>query len=322
MKSLYLLPLAALVIALSARLGTAAEPDAESAIADPRLLELQAAVEHNDGSLCHLDPVTLEHEEAHYGEGGDEAAAGHGAKLVDFFNWGFEPPTGQFDQAQLKRGFAVFTQACSACHGIKYVGYRHLREIGIPAAVLSPYMQAHYPDGVQDENFVRTVGLQDNWPANRNLVNGAVPPDLSNMVRQQYKYLGAGTDYVFNLLLGYQEERQEENAQGGVNCFYKGEIIAMSAPLTLASAGIYSNAVAEGLLSEEAIPSETLVQYAADVSAFLAWTSDPNRDAMHRQGLFWLLFFALLSLVTYFTFRAVARQVHSDQEKRGGPWTD
>ena len=39
---------------------------------------------------------------------------------------------GQFDKAQLQRGFQVYQKVCSACHGLKRVRFRNLAEPGGP----------------------------------------------------------------------------------------------------------------------------------------------------------------------------------------------
>ena len=42
----------------------------------------------------------------------------------------FEGPFGRFDQPQLQRGLQVYTEVCSACHGLQYLSYRELAEHG------------------------------------------------------------------------------------------------------------------------------------------------------------------------------------------------
>ena len=52
---------------------------------------------------------------------------------VEDHSFSFEGPFGRFDQAQLQRGLQVYTEVCSACHGLHYVPYRALAEEGGPA---------------------------------------------------------------------------------------------------------------------------------------------------------------------------------------------
>ena len=41
-------------------------------------------------------------------------------------SWPFAGFRGQFDQAQLQRGFQIYQNVCSACHGLKRVRFRNL----------------------------------------------------------------------------------------------------------------------------------------------------------------------------------------------------
>ena len=58
-----------------------------------------------------------------------KAAAEHAIERQD---WSFGGFTGQFDKAQLQRGFQVYQQVCTACHGLKRVRFRNLAEPGGP----------------------------------------------------------------------------------------------------------------------------------------------------------------------------------------------
>ena len=57
----------------------------------------------------------------------------HAEGQVTDFRFSFEGPFGRYDQAQLQRGLQVYTEVCSACHGLKFVAYRTLHDPGGPA---------------------------------------------------------------------------------------------------------------------------------------------------------------------------------------------
>jgi ubiquinol-cytochrome c reductase cytochrome c1 subunit len=63
---------------------------------------------------------------------GGALAAGGGGKVIDY-DFSFEGPFGTYDQMQLQRGLQVYTEVCSACHGMKYVPIRTLSDEGGPA---------------------------------------------------------------------------------------------------------------------------------------------------------------------------------------------
>jgi hypothetical protein len=57
---------------------------------------------------------------------GAALAAGADGHVEDY-SFSFEGPFGRFDQNQLQRGLQVYTEVCSACHGLRYVPLRTLR---------------------------------------------------------------------------------------------------------------------------------------------------------------------------------------------------
>ena len=42
----------------------------------------------------------------------------------------FEGPFGRYDAQQLQRGFQVYKEVCSACHGLSLVAFRDLHDLG------------------------------------------------------------------------------------------------------------------------------------------------------------------------------------------------
>ena len=58
------------------------------------------------------------------------AHAAGGESHVEDFAFSFEGPFGAYDQMQLQRGLKVYTEICSACHGLQYVPIRDLSALG------------------------------------------------------------------------------------------------------------------------------------------------------------------------------------------------
>lgn len=154
--------------------------------------------------------------------------------------WSFEGVKGQFDRAQLQRGFQIYKEVCSACHGLKRVNWRNLSQEGGPqfpeAAVKA--LAAEWPNQITDgpndagDMFERPALLSDpilgpykNENAARAAQNGALPPDLSLIARARNPeyhgsvfghpthmlkdifsaYQEGGPDYIYALLTGYKE---------------------------------------------------------------------------------------------------------------------
>jgi len=102
--------------------------------------------------------------------------------------------------------------------------------------------------------------------------NGALPPDLSLMVKARH----GGCDYIFNLLTGYPDE-PPAGAQVGAglnfNPYFPGTGIAMARVLY------------EGLVEYEDETPATTSQMAKDVTEFLNWAAEPEMDDRKRMGM-------------------------------------
>ena len=107
--------------------------------------------------------------------------------------WTFSGLFGKFDEAQLQRGFKVYTEVCQRCHSIKRLYFRNLVQPGGPAfseaAIKSLAGNNYQVDDAPDEQGKinkRPAVLADSIPppypneqAARYAQNGALPPDLS-----------------------------------------------------------------------------------------------------------------------------------------------
>jgi cytochrome c1 len=164
-------------------------------------------------------------------------AAGEGGEIKRH-KWTFAGPFGQFDRAQLQRGFQVYSEVCSTCHGLTRIAFRNLSEGGGPEfpadAVMGLAASFKIEDGPNDAGkmFLRPGRPADLFPPPykneqeaRATHNGALPPDLSLMARARnveydgplwfhplsmlwdvvIGYQEGGADYVYALLIGYGE---------------------------------------------------------------------------------------------------------------------
>src|SRR5215213_3639120 len=44
--------------------------------------------------------------------------------------YAFDGPFGKYDRQQLQRGFQVYKEVCSSCHGLSFVAFRNLEDLG------------------------------------------------------------------------------------------------------------------------------------------------------------------------------------------------
>src|SRR2546421_7499154 len=86
-------------------------------------------------------------------------------------HWSFAGPFGKCERGQLQRGFKVYREVCSVCHGLKLIAFRNLAEPGSPGfttaqaqAIAAEYKIQDGPND-QGEMFERPGRLADNFPA-------------------------------------------------------------------------------------------------------------------------------------------------------------
>jgi len=233
-------------------------------------------------------------------------AAGGSAKPLLTIDWSFSGPTGTYDRAQVQRGYHVYKDVCAGCHGLKYVAFRNLLDIGFSEAeakaIASEYEVEDGPDE-EGEMFSRPARLSDLMPspfpndnAARASNNGALPPDLSLMAKAR----AGGADYLYSLMVGYEDPPEGTELPDGMayNPYFPGGQIAMPSPID-DDAVEYADGTAA-----------TKKQLSEDVSAFLMWAAEPKLEDRHRIGLKTMLFLIVLTGLFVMVKRRVWRDVH------------
>lgn len=223
-------------------------------------------------------------------------AAGGGGGHVENIRFSFDGPFGTYDQMQLQRGLQVYTEVCSACHGLKYVPYRDLTALGYTDAQVRAYAAQFEVFDAELDDF-RPAEPTDHF--GESALSNA--PDLSLMAKaragfhgpynlglnQFFKGMG-GPEYIVALLTSYTGKEIE---QAG-SIFYENEIfgnIAMAPPLD------------DGLVEFADGHANDKHHLAEDVAAFLMWTAEPKMMARKHVGFVAVIFLGLLASLLYLT---------------------
>jgi ubiquinol-cytochrome c reductase cytochrome c1 subunit len=219
----------------------------------------------------------------------------------------FEGIFGTYDRASAQRGFQVYKEVCSACHSMNQIYYRHLRGLGFTdGQVQALASQAQVQDGPNDngEMFERPARPSDrfrrpfpNDAAARAANNGALPPDLSVMVKARE----GGADYIHALLTGYSDPPEGVTVMEGMhyNKYFPGHQIAMAPPLNSDGQVTYADGT-----------NATIDQMATDVSTFLAWAAEPELEQRRAMGVRMIIFLAILGGLVYAVKRKVWAELH------------
>jgi cytochrome c1 len=141
---------------------------------------------------------------------GPASAAGEGPALPRL-EWSFSGPFGTYDRHALQRGLQVYREVCATCHGLKYVAFRNLADLGYNEDELKGIASEYtITDGPNDEGemFERPGVPSDYFPSpfpNEKAAaaanGGAAPPDLSLIAKAR----AGGADHIHAILTGYEE---------------------------------------------------------------------------------------------------------------------
>lgn len=228
-------------------------------------------------------------------------AAGKKGEPIDNIAFSFDGPFGSYDVNQLQRGLQVYTEVCSACHGLKFVPLRTLGDDGgpmLPEEQVIEYSKQWEVFDPELDDF-REALPTDHFPES----SLETAPDLSLMAKKRKAFSGpyglginqllygfGGAEYIAALLSGYTGE---EKTQAGVtlyeNKYFEGGWLSMGPPL-------YGEDVefADG-------SSNSIEAQAEDVAAFLMWTAEPKMASRKQAGFASVIFLTLLSVLLYLT---------------------
>jgi ubiquinol-cytochrome c reductase cytochrome c1 subunit len=241
-------------------------------------------------------------------------------------SWSFAGPFGTYNRAQLQRGLKVYKEVCAACHSMDLVAFRTLEDLGYSEAQVKAFAADYEVEDGPDadgEMFTRPAIPSDYFPAPfENSAqaaaanNGAPPPDFSLMAKARAvergfptfifdiftQYAESGPDYIYSLLIGYEEEPPAgmEIPEGTYyNPFFiGGKSLSMAPPL-----------FDEQVTYDDGAP-ETVDQYARDVSAFLMWAAEPHLESRKQTGFSVMVFLVLFGGLVFATKRKVWAAVH------------
>lgn len=229
----------------------------------------------------------------------------------------FEGPLGTYDRGALQRGFQVYKEVCSACHGLNRVAFHNLADPGGPGftdaqakAIAAGYKIPAEPNDrgelfdASGNRLTRPGTVADHFPppfpneeAARTANGGALPPDLSLIIKAR----AGGADYVYSILTGFREKPPawfKVLPDKYYNPYFADWNISMPPPLT------------DGSVTYSDGTSSKLDQEAHDVVTFLSWASEPTMEERKRLGLGVMAFLIIFAGLLFLSYRRVWRDAH------------
>jgi len=227
--------------------------------------------------------------------------------------WSFDGIFGTFDRASLQRGFQVYQEVCAGCHSVQHLSYRNLAESGGPefskdeAKAIATQFEVIDGPNSDGEMYNRPAKLSDkfvkpypNVEASSAANGGAYPPDMSVLAKART----GGADYIYSLLLGYEEAPTAFELDDGVyyNKYMAGNKIKMSAPLS------------DGQVDYADGTEATTEQMARDITTFLVWASEPHLEAQHKTGFKTIIYLIILLTLVYLSKQKVWARLNSKED--------
>jgi len=209
--------------------------------------------------------------------------------------WSFDGIFGSVDREAAQRGFQVYKEVCSVCHGLNNLYYRNLKDIGFSDDEIKEIAKGYtIKDGPNDDGEMfdrpalpsdRFVSPYPNEQAARAANNGAHPPDLSLIIKARHD----GANYIYSLLTGYKEPPAGFKLMNGAhyNPYFPGGQIAMPSPLT------------DGQVTYMDGTKSSVEQMSHDVAVFLQWAAEPEMEHRKSMGLKVMMFLVMFTIFFY-----------------------
>jgi ubiquinol-cytochrome c reductase cytochrome c1 subunit len=209
-------------------------------------------------------------------------------------------PDLQGDKAALQNGAKVFVNYCLNCHGMSFVRYNRLTELGLTEQQVRDNLM-FTADKIGEQMRVAAK------PAEQKQWFGVMPPDLSLVARARASEAGSGADWIYTYLRSFY--RDDQRPTGWNNTLF-------------ANVGM-PNALWE-LQGEQRLNHETHklelaaggqmspIEYdkqIADVVAFMVWAGEPGAGFRKQVGYGVLAFLILLFGVSYALKKAYWKDV-------------
>jgi ubiquinol-cytochrome c reductase cytochrome c1 subunit len=222
------------------------------------------------------------------------------------------------DPVSLQRGAQVFVNYCMGCHGVSYMRYNRLRDLGLSEQQIRDNLI--FTDAKVGD--LMKIAMD---PKSAKEWFGATPPDLTVIARSRSSEDGSGADWLYSYLRGFY--RDPSRPTGWNNTVFAN--VGMPHVLyALQGEQVLKTETLErrfGAREEEVERREvhklvlekpgrmTPVEYdrlVADLVNFLRYVGEPARETRERLGIYVLMFLGALFALAYALKKEFWKDVH------------
>lgn len=213
-------------------------------------------------------------------------------------------PASRDELASLQNGARHYLQSCVACHSAAQLTYGQLQDLGMTLADV----QALMPDDPPQSGAAPILSPLQAQQAVQWF--GAAPPDLSLATRTQGNWRYSGADHVYSYLRGFY--RDPGTRSGWNNTVMPGtampHVLAALQPSDALNKGAEPSATtasSPASASNEAGQSQMQLspaeyeQTLADITHFMQWMAEPDRQKRKKWGWFVCALFAAFAFAAW-----------------------
>ncbi len=199
-------------------------------------------------------------------------------------------PDVQGDQAALQNGAKVFVNYCLNCHGLSFVRYNRLTQLGLTEQQIRDNLMFTAEKIGEPMRVAARPAEQKQW-------FGVMPPDLTLVARARASEAGSGADWLYTYLRSFY--RDEQRPTGWNNTLFAN--VGMPHILWELQGQQVLNHESHKL--ELAVPGQiSPAEYdkqIGDLVGFLVWAAEPGAGFRKQVGYGVLLFLIVLFGVSY-----------------------
>ncbi|MEO8410980.1 MAG: cytochrome c1 [Propionivibrio sp.] len=199
-------------------------------------------------------------------------------------------PDVQGDKPALQNGAKVFVNYCLSCHGLSFVRYNRLIELGLTDQQVRENLMFTADKIGEPMRIAARAAEQKEW-------FGAAPPDLSLIARARASEEGSGADWLYTYLRSFYRDHERQTGWNNTvfaNVGMPHVLWQLQGEQKLDHATHQLALDVPGQIS----PAE-YDKTIADLVGFLVWAAEPGVGFRKQLGVGVLLFLVVLFGVSY-----------------------
>lgn len=212
-------------------------------------------------------------------------------------------PDLQGDRAALQNGARLFVNYCLSCHGMSFVRYKRLTELGLTEQQVRDNLMFTADKIGEPMRVAARAGEQKEW-------FGVMPPDLSIVARARASEAGTGADWLYTYLRSFY--RDDARPTGWNNAVFAN----VGMPHALWELQGEQRLDHESPRLELATPGQlSPIEYdraVADLVAFMVWAAEPGAAFRRQVGYGVLAFLIVLFGVSFALKKAYWKDVEKN----------